>query len=240
MKRACFITGTDTGVGKTTIAASLARGFHKIGIRVGVMKPVETGCELRAGGTLVGPDAALLREAADADTSLEVINPYSFIPPISPGLAARQAGVDIDFETIEEAYEKIERESDVIVVEGAGGLLSPLGDDKVVADLVAYMKIPLLIVAPTRIGVINQCSLTVSAARQRGLPIQGIVLNHPEPPDEADRSLDSNPGEVEVHTGEEVLGVIPYDREKAPYVNVKNIIKTLISRDFTPTPHIVA
>ncbi len=238
MKKACFITGTDTGVGKTTIAASLARGFRKVGIRVGVMKPVETGCELRD-SALIGPDAALLREAAAAETPLDIINPYSFIPPISPGLAARQAGVDIEFDLIGAAYEEIKKDSDVIIVEGAGGLLSPLGDGKVMADLAAFLKIPLLIVAPSRIGVINQCMLTVSAARKKGLALRGIILNHPKPPDDGDKSLDSNLEEVEINTGEEVLGEIPYSEKDAPYVNVKDVIKSLISRDFSPSPRMM-
>ncbi len=236
MKKACFITGTDTGVGKTTIAASLAMGFKKVGIRVGVMKPVETGCEPR-GKALVCRDAICLRKAASFDVPLELINPYSFAPPLSPGLAARQEGREIDFDLIRAAYEEIRKKSDVIIVEGAGGLLAPLGEDetgvRTMADLASYLKIPLLIVAHSRLGVINQCMLTVSVARQMGLSIMGIVLNQPSRPDSEDMSLESNVEEVEINTGEEVLGEISYAKKKAPYVDVRGLIKHLISGKFS-------
>jgi len=235
MKKACFITGTDTGVGKTAVAASLADGFHKIGISVGVMKPVETGCRLSGGGNgPVGADATLLKTAAASTSPLDIINPYSFIPPISPELAARQAGVEIDFDVIRDAYEEIRLRSDVIIVEGAGGLFTPLGkstagkDGATMADLAGFLDIPLVIVAPSRIGVINQCLLTVRAARSKGLPLMGIVLNHPAPPDPGDHSLDSNMKEVAGHTGEEVLGEIPYAKKNTPYVDVRGIIKRFL------------
>ncbi len=237
MKKACFITGTDTGVGKTAIAASMARCFHKIGVRVGVMKPVETGCRLRGVG-LVGADAALLKEAASFDLPLELINPYSFAPPISPELAARQAGVEIDFAVIRASYEEIRRVSDVIIVEGAGGLLTPLGKGGVgkggatMADLAGFLDVPLVIVAPSRIGVINQCLLTVRAAHSRGLSIMGIILNHPAVSDRGDHSLDSNHDEVARHTGEEVLDEIPYTKSKTPYVDVRSLVKHLIGEVF--------
>jgi len=235
MKKACFITGTDTGVGKTAVATSLADGFHKIGISVGVMKPVETGCQLSGGGNgPVGADTALLKTAAASTAPLGIINPYSFIPPISPELAARQAGVEIDFDVIRNAYEEIRFSSDVIIVEGAGGLFTPLGKGETakgsatMADLAGFLDIPLVIVAPSRIGVINQCLLTVRAARSRGLPIMGIVLNHPAPPDPGDHSIDSNMKEVASHTGEEVLGDIPYAKNNTPYVDVRGIIKRFL------------
>jgi len=237
MKKACFITGTDTGVGKTAVAASLASCFHRLGLRVGVMKPVETGCQLRDGG-LVGFDTALLKEAASSTASLELINPYSFAPPISPELAARQAGVEIDFARIRKGYEEIRRESDIILVEGAGGLLTPLGGGglskgtSTMADLAGFLDIPLIIVAPSRIGVINQCMLTVRAARARGLSIMGIILNHPARPDSEDHSLHSNHGEVARHTGEEVLCELSYAEKKGPYVDVRALVKRLIGEVF--------
>jgi len=237
MKKACFITGTDTGVGKTTIAASLARSFQKVGLRVGVMKPVETGCKLRGKG-LVGADTALLKKAASFEAPLGLINPYSFAPPISPELAARQAGVTIDFSLIRASYEKIRKSSDIIIVEGAGGLLTPLGEGGLkkgcatMADLAAFLNIPLLIVAPSRIGVINQCMLTVQAAHSRGLSIMGIILNHPALPDPGDRSRDSNNEEVAHHTEEKVLSDISFSKNKTPYVDVRGLVKCMICEVF--------
>jgi dethiobiotin synthetase len=123
----------------------------------------------------------------------------------------------------------------VIIVEGAGGLFTPLGKAEAgkggatMADLAGFLDIPLVIVAPSRIGVINQCLLTVRAARSKGLPLMGIVLNHPAPPDPGDHSLDSNMKEVAGHTGEEILGEIPYYAKKnTPYVDVRGIIKRFL------------
>jgi len=256
VKKAWFLTGTDTGVGKTAVAASLARAFHEAGLRVGVMKPVETGCELRD-GRLVGADALLLKEAASSETPLEQINPYSFAPPISPELAARQDGVEIDFEVIRAAYEEICSSSDVVIVEGAGGLLVPLGevdggirgdcegarggetrgsgqkgsDVCFMTDLAAFLGLPIIIVAPSRIGVINQTMLTVHTARSRGLIISGIVLNHPVAPDPNDRSLESNFAEVARNTGVEVLGELSFNKKNAPYMDVRGVLTALTAGD---------
>ncbi len=254
MKKSWFITGTDTGVGKTAVSAALARGFVREGLKVGVMKPLESGCELRD-GVLVGHDALALREAAASEAPLELINPYSFVPPISPELGARNTGVEIDFKVIRDAFQEISSQSDLVIVEGAGGLLVPLGEgaggvgmggqgvdggmlggsrgkNRFIADLAAYLDLPLIIVAPSRIGVINQCMLTVSAAREKGLGIAGIVLNHPVLPDPLDRSLSSNALEVQRHTGVELLGEVPYKKpckeNNAPYVNVRGIIRGLL------------
>lgn len=254
MKKGWFITGTDTGVGKTAVAASLARGFLSAGLRVGVMKPVESGCEPR-GGLLLGSDALALKEAASFEAPLDLINPYSFALPVSPELAARRAGVEIDFPVIREAFQEIRAQSDVVIVEGAGGLLVPLCEaDKgvggaehgagggregvdgekalLMADLAVFLGLPLIIVAHSRIGVINQCLLTVEAARRRGLGIEGIVLNHPTAPAAEDRSLSSNGEELRRHSGVPLLGEVPYKEggkeNYPPYVDVRGVITGLL------------
>jgi len=231
-----FITGTDTGVGKTKIAASLAHAFCEAGFKVGVMKPVESGCKM-VDGVLRGEDGARLKEAASSVAPIKLITPYSFAPPISPELAAREIGVEIDFFKIREAYEEISGSSDVTIVEGVGGLLTPIVRKKegkgslTVADLARALDIPIIIVAPSRIGVINQCMMTVWAARQAGLFIRGIILNNPSPPAPSDRSLGSNADEVAAHTAEDVLAILPYTK-KPPYLGVRGLVKRLVD-DFS-------
>lgn len=258
MKKAWFVTGTDTGVGKTAVTASIAHGFSQLGLRVGVMKPVETGCRpLKEEGRddlLECSDAMTLKEAASSTSPLELINPYSFGPPISPELAARNVGIEIDFEVIGASFKKIKRTSDVILVEGAGGLLVPLADgtgskgggeamvkvgrgeaeagqSTTMADLASFLGLPIIIVAPSRIGVINHSMLTVRLARYMGLTVSGIVLNHPALPDHSDRSLAYNKTEITRHTGVPVLGEVPYVEKNAPYVDVRSVITALLGEN---------
>lgn len=178
-----FITGTDTGVGKTIVGATLARYLTEQGLRVGVCKPVESGVS----NTLCpGDDAELLRWAAGSKDEPELIAPYRFSAPLSPDQAARQEGARIDMSIITESVEKIKENCDYIIVEGAGGLMVPLVGGMLVADLVARLKLPLLIVSKPDLGTINHTLLTTFAARTMDLAMAGIILNRmPAEPDKA-------------------------------------------------------
>jgi dethiobiotin synthetase len=205
-----FITGTDTGVGKTRVAAAIARQLAAGGVKVGVYKPAASGCE-RVGNQLVSGDAALLWEAAGRPGDLARVCPQIFSAPLAPHLAAREEGKQLDEGRLNTGIEYWLERSDVVLVEGAGGLLSPLGEQKYVADLAHAFGFPLVIVAPNRIGTINQALQTLLAARAYELEVAGIVLNDLLPPEPADASVLSNPGELARRASAPLLARLPHD-----------------------------
>jgi len=209
-----FITGTDTGVGKTYVGALIARKLASTGLRVGVYKPVASGCLVRR-GVLVSEDAVMLWEAAGRPGRLERVCPQRFLAPLAPHLAAQAEGKQIDQRLLRSGLEYWRKRSDVLLVEGAGGLLSPLGEDQYVADLACDFGFPLLVVAKNVLGAINQTlqTLVVAAAYDAGLPIAGIVLNNPTPPDD-DLSRQSNFRELQARCRPPVLTEIAYRQEQ--------------------------
>ena len=207
-KPAFFITGTDTNVGKTEAACSLARSFRDAGLKVGVMKPVETGCPV-IGGKIVPQDALRLKEASGTEADLDLINQYRFTAPVAPDLAARLFKAAIDFNRIRDIFLGLHAAHDVMLVEGAGGLLAPAAEGRSMADLALFLGIPLIIVSANRLGTINHTLLTVSCARQLGLDIKGIILNNPVDPGN-DLSREHNRRDIERLSGVRVLFEIPY------------------------------
>ncbi|MBV9691817.1 MAG: dethiobiotin synthase [Ktedonobacteraceae bacterium] len=182
MSKACFITGTDTGVGKTIVTAALATALRKRGLRVGVMKPVETGCFME-GDRLQAQDACFLRKASGCTAAPPLVTPYTFAEPLTPALAAERAGVTIDIKHIRRCYEKLLAEHDIVLVEGAGGLLAPLTECLTMHDMAVELGLPILVVARNVLGIINHTALTVTVARERSF-VLGVVLNCTQPPDD--------------------------------------------------------
>jgi dethiobiotin synthetase len=196
MGRGLFITGTGTGVGKTYVAALIARALQSAGREVGVYKPVASGCELR-GGRLVSPDAVTLWEAAGRPGTLDQVCPQVFAAPLAPHLAARAEGRRVDANLLRTGAEHWQSSCEFVIVEGAGGLMSPISDDDYNADLAAEFGYPLVVVAANQLGTINatlQTLITASTYRG-GLPVAGIVLNSPSPATD-DPSTASNHGEL--------------------------------------------
>lgn len=175
-----FIAGTDTGVGKTLIACALLQGFAARGLRVAAMKPVAAGA-VRRRGVWHNEDVAQLRAAANVDAPLAVINPYCFAPAIAPHIAAQQAGVAMRMAVIKKNYARLGRNADLVVVEGAGGLLVPLGGRLSAADIPARLGLPVVLVVGLRLGCLNHALLTVEALQARGLHLAGWVANHIDP-----------------------------------------------------------
>ena len=171
--RGLFVTGTDTGVGKTVVACALARALRARGLDVGVMKPIETG---------VGPggpeDALALLRAAGSKAPLERICPQRFALAAAPTVAADAEGRAVDLDAIHDAYRATCEEHDFVLVEGAGGLLVPLTPDVTMADLAADLGLPVLIVARATLGTINHTALTLEVCRARKLPVVGVVISH--------------------------------------------------------------
>lgn len=178
--RGIFITGTDTGVGKTYITTQLAHALTQQGIRVIPRKPVESGCT-RQGNVLIPADALALKNAASYPGTLQQVCPYPFEPAISPARAAQLAGKTIHINDLKAACFKDVNENDFLLVEGAGGFYSPLCSDGLNADLAHSLGLPIILVAEDRVGCINHCLLTLAAAQQRGLAIKAIVLNSKSP-----------------------------------------------------------
>ena len=191
-----FITGTDTSVGKTYVAATIARELVAAGHRVGVYKPVASGCR-REGDFLVSDDALALWEAAGRPGTLDAVCPQRFAAPLAPHLAARAEGRTVDRELLHTGLDNWAQSSDMMIVEGAGGLMSPISDDEYVADLAFDFGWPLVVVTPNRLGTIHQtlATLVVAATFRDGLDVAGVILNEPYPP-AADESAASNYDEL--------------------------------------------
>jgi len=170
-----LITGTDTGVGKTLVGCALAAALSRR-MRVGVLKPAETGCR-EVEGQLVPEDALRLREAADCSASLDLVCPFRYAEPLAPWIAAERAGRPISIERIRRCFEELAAGSDVVIVEGAGGLLVPLTREQSFADLAGELGLRLIIVVGSRLGALNQTLLTIECSRRRGLDVLGTVLN---------------------------------------------------------------
>jgi dethiobiotin synthetase len=202
-----FITGTDTGVGKTFVACGLASLLRESGFRVGVMKPAETGCVERD-GRLVPEDAVRLKEASGCGEPLEKICPYRFKDPLAPSVAAERSGAAIDIDPIWKLYGEISSKHDITIVEGAGGLLVSILPHYTYADLAKLLKLPVLVVAANRLGAINHLLLTLEHASCRDLRVLGYILNNLE----SQRSLaaETNAEALRFLTAVSCLGEIPY------------------------------
>jgi dethiobiotin synthetase len=171
---AVFVTGTDTGIGKTRIAAALLRSLCAAGFRAAGMKPVAAGI---AAGTSVNADVSELRDAGNVDAPLGLRNPYSFAEPAAPHLVARAAGVTIDIARIADAYTRLCGRADAVVVEGAGGALVPIDRTHDMLDIAAALALPVLLVVGMRLGCLNHALLTALAVQRRGLVLAGWVAN---------------------------------------------------------------
>jgi len=203
--RGIFITGTDTGVGKTTVAAALARLLRDKGVKVGVMKPVTSGCSLSSAGP-VSADAELLAWGAGVAVTPEVA-PYLLKEPLAPAAAAELEHVKIEFSRILAAFHRIAEQCDFVIVEGAGGLMVPLSGGLLVADLIRLLALPLLVVARPDLGTVNHTLLTTFAARQLDIDVRGVIINgYPEDPSLAESTA---PHLIDSLAGVPLLGRLP-------------------------------
>lgn len=171
-----FVTGTDTGIGKTWSTVALMQYFKSQGKTVIGMKPVASGCE-KIDGQLKNEDALLLQQYASIDLDYQDINPYAFYLPVSPHIAAEQAKVEIELETIVQKYQQLEQQADLVLVEGVGGWAVPLSAHQDVADLAKQLNLPVIVVVGMRLGCINQAKLTFAALKHTGVRCQGWIAN---------------------------------------------------------------
>ena len=197
-----FVTGTDTGVGKTLASLALIAAFRKTGLKVGAMKPIETG--VGEDGPL---DAIALRDAAGSTDPLATICPQQFGLPAAPNAAADAEDRQVDLAAIDAAYETLAKGRDLMVVEGAGGLLVPIRDDWTMAELARRLDLPLLVVARARLGTINHTALTLEVAASKELPVLGVIISHEGDPISAADA--SNLRILKTFLGDRLIGEIP-------------------------------
>lgn len=209
-----FITGTDTEVGKTYVTALIAKALAAGGRRIGVYKPAASGCR-REGNSLVSDDALALWNAAGRPGELDRVCPQRFLAPLAPHLAARLEGKTLDGELLRGGIEYWQARSDLILVEGVGGLMSPLGDDDYVAGLAEEFGFPLIVVSRNVLGTINQTlqTLITAATFREGLEIAGVVLNNPTPPSD-DASLSTNLQELAARCVPPILTEVTWQSEQ--------------------------
>jgi dethiobiotin synthetase len=206
--RGLFVTATDTGVGKTEVACGLVRGHRARGVDVGAMKPAQSGHEPGQPS-----DADRLRAAAGGGDPPELVCPYSFGPPLAPAVAARLAGRTISLPRLLDAARALAARHEALVVEGAGGLLTPLTDRETFADLAVALGLPVLVVARAGLGTVNHTALTCEALRARGLPVLGVVLDQASQPEDVSRPY--NAADIERLTGVRVLASLPFEPSAA-------------------------
>lgn len=202
MRKSYFITGTDTGVGKTLVSCALLHAFTARGDTTIGMKPVVTGC-------IEGEwaDVKAIEAASSVNTSRELINPYAFIPPIAPHIAARQAGIKIDIDIIRDAYIRLQKKASIVIVEGVGGIMVPLNDYNDVADMIRILDLQVILVVGMRLGCLNHALVTARILQVFGLQVAGWIANQIDP---QMNSFDENLYTLKKRLNFPLLGVFPF------------------------------
>lgn len=202
-----FIAGTDTEVGKTYVTSLLAEYLFNRGHRVGIYKPVASGCQWIE-GRLVAEDAVSLWNAAGRPRTLEQVCPQRFQKPLAPPQAAEAEGTQVDKHQLISGLEPWESDSDILLIEGAGGLFSPIADEMLNIDLAKQFNAELILIAENRLGAIHQVLSTCEAAKARDCEPRGIFLSHPQ--ERFDEALKDNAGQIEKYGDIPVLGTVPH------------------------------
>lgn len=202
-----FVTATDTEVGKTVISGAIANYFLRQGARVAVSKPIATGCVHRREGW-VSEDAEFLASCADARFPLDVICPQRYREPLAPVVAADRAQQPLDWSAIDRSLKMMTRQSDVIVVEGIGGILVPLDHEHTTLDLAQWLKLRAVVVARPNLGTINHTLMTLRTLREAGVAVAGVVINR-YPAESASVAEETNPRYIEKYGKVPILAIVP-------------------------------
>lgn len=225
-----FITGTNTDVGKTVVTAILAAHYHSLGKQVIPYKPIQSGATIDD-GIRISPDVQLYQLALPS-LVVEAANTYLFTKPSSPHLAAREEKVEISIQRIIGQYKLLQQMYEQVLVEGAGGLFTPLNDDGFcIIHLIKKLNIPVILVASSKLGTINQTVLSIMALQQNNIPIAGIILNQLQTEDPSIEK--DNETMIEKLTGVPIIGVIPFiDNLKAIFNKKENVQQLLATFNF--------
>ncbi len=211
MTKGIFVTGTDTGVGKTLVTGLLARYLSENGVKVVTQKWVETGTRGESADVL-SHIALMGRKRSDFADYLEDMAPYVLGFAASPHLAARMENRRIDPAVIESSFSRLGEAFDLVIIEGAGGMMVPLDDETTMADMVGRLGLPAIVVAENKLGAINQCLLTAEAARKRGIEIAALVLNRLSRSG-SEQILKDNARIISKMTGVETVWELPFSRD---------------------------
>lgn len=218
--KAYFITGTDTGIGKTAITAGLAGSMRKLGVNVGVMKPIATGIPQKTG--LKSSDASILVEASGTKDSEDLINPVFLPIPTSPYDATKLLSVSVDMSLISTKFTKLCSMHDVLLVEGIGGMMTPITKNFFVADMIKTMEIETIIVTRATLGTLNHTIMTYKMCKDYNIKVKGLVINNF---DEKGTAAEKN-APITLHeiTGLDILGVVPFIKN---YEKIDTMIETV-------------
>jgi len=210
-KQGLFITGTDTGVGKSLVTGGIAYLLRQQGLKVGVFKPIASGCRHEREG-LVSDDTEFLAYCAGAEYPLHVITPVTYSTPAAPVTCAAIEGYSVDYEAIATAYRYLCEQCDIVLVEGIGGALVPITETETILDLAVEFDLPTVIVARPNLGTINHSLLTVQAVRNAGLPVAGLVICGYNV-ETADIPEETGPDVICDFGDTTLLSIIPYDED---------------------------
>lgn len=215
--KSCFVTGTDTGVGKTLVTVALIEALKREGLRVAGMKPVASGLD----ETGVNEDVARIVASGNVVAPIDEICPYPFTLPIAPHLVARLTGMRISLDKIEQAYGRLAAKADWVVVEGAGGFLVPLDESQGMDAIPVHLRLPVILVVGMRLGCLNHALLTAEAIRARGLALTGWVANSIDP---SMTAFDENLETLKSRLVAPCLGVIPWLCNQGSRTSVSRLI----------------
>lgn len=225
MFKGFFITGTDTGVGKTVIAGAIIKVMQSFGIKACAMKPIESGCG-KEGDILIPYDSTFLKQAAHMDEPIKQVTPFCFESPLSPLAASEIEGKKISIDEIKKAYYKLYKSYEAIVVEGVGGLMVPIRKDFYILDLVREFSLPLLIITKPGLGTINHTMLTINAALSAGIEVAGLIINYSRPPENS-LAEKTNPQILKEICPVPVIGTFPYLKAMGEDVLEKTALRNL-------------
>jgi dethiobiotin synthetase len=225
--RGIFITGTDTGVGKTVVSCALVRGLRALGASVAVMKPVASGAQSTPDGLRNADALALMSAAGTPQSAYGEVNPYCFEPAVSPHIAAKEAGIEVDTSLIRHKFDLMTAESDWVVVEGAGGWFAPINAHQTMADLAWALSIPALMVVGLKLGCLNHALLTRLGVEAQGVTLLGWIASSIDP--EMARSAE-NLAALERLLGEPPLAVVPHCSDALASASLENVAARLAQR----------
>lgn len=208
MEPGIFITGTDTGIGKTVVTTGLVAALQQQGYDIGAMKPFQSGA-VESSNRLLAPDLEFILKTTELTANYDLMNPVRLSLPLAPSVAAELEGVEINIEEVEAAYKRLQKEYQALIVEGAGGLMVPLAENFLIPDLIKLFSLPVVVVARPNLGTINHTVLTVKAARQLGLEVIGVIINGLKE-NKAGLAEETNPELIEELADIPVLGTVPY------------------------------
>ncbi len=225
MAKGFFVTGTDTGVGKTVIAAALIKAIGLCGIRAGGMKPIETGCT-KEGKSLLPADGMFLKGIARMDEPVSHITPCCFEHPLAPMVSAEIEGTTVNLNKIKKAFNELTKAYKSIVVEGVGGLFVPVNKNYFILDLAKEFGLPLIVVSRPDLGTINHTLLTVNYALREGLNVAGIIINYTYP-SKGSLAEETNPQVIKQLSPVPLIGIFPYLNAMSDEAFEKAVLKNL-------------